>query len=265
MTETISERTLYHPLGKILESVGLKNIQEIRSGKGYIDIECFYDSFKIVVEIKIEDPHTKWKNLLEGVAQAWRYSKSTDAKGIIVIEYPASIRRPLTITPEIVEQLAAQSQVNSVVLSDFWADRLIGIRPTELLKKFKEKADTFITKKEKYVSLDLAVETIRDSILTISEVLRDFIGTVDDLINTVVGRFDLFLALAGKDKEELRLAAIDLSSYLLVNQILFYHIYASLTKKIPDFDEDKINSVYDLKEYFKKIIGICLADRVTFV
>jgi len=256
MPEKITERTLYPPISKSLEGIGFRNIQEIRSGKGYIDLECFYDSLKLIIEIKIEDPHTKWKNLLEGVAQAWGYSKSTDAIGFIVLEYPAEVRRPLIFTPEFIEELANQSQINAIVLTEFWTDKFVKITPIELFENLKEKTDAFIVRQEKYVSLDLAVETIRDAILTISGVLRQYVGTIDDLINTVVGRFDLFLALAEEDEEKLRMAAIDLSSYLLVNQILFYHIYASLTKRIPDLDEKEINSIYDLKEWFNKIFDI---------
>ncbi|RJS81096.1 hypothetical protein CW713_06720 [Methanophagales archaeon] len=256
MDQKITERTLYPFIGKTLEEIGFKNIQEISAGKGYIDIESFLNSFKLIIEVKIEDPHTKWKNLLEGVAQAWEYSKSASAMGFIVIEYPADVRRPLLFTPAVVEELANLSNVKAFVLTDFWTDRFVRITPLELFKKLKERADVFIIRKEKYVSLDLAIDTIREAILTISGVLRQYVGTIDDLINTIVGRFDLFLSLAEEKEEKLKIAAIDLSSYLLVNQILFYHVYASLTKKITDLDETKINSVFDLKEYFKKITDI---------
>ena len=254
--QKITERTLYPFIGKSLEETGFKSIQEISAGKGYIDLECFYNSLSLIIEVKIEDPHTKWKNLLEGVAQAWKYSKSTNAVGSIVIEYPTDVRRPLLFTPEVIEEIANQSNVKVFVLTDFWTKKIDKITPIELFRELKEKTDAFIIRKEKYVSLDLAVETIREAILTISGVLRQSIGTIDDLINTVVGRFDLFLSLAEEKEEKLKIAAIDLSSYLLVNQILFYHIYASLTKKITDLDEAKINSVFDLKEYFKKITDV---------
>lgn len=254
--QKITERTLYPFIGKSLDEIGFKSIQEISAGKGYIDLECFYNSLRLIIEVKIEDPHTKWKNLLEGVAQAWKYSKSTNAVGSIVIEYPTDVRRPLLFTPEVIEEIANQSNVKVFVLTDFWTKKIDKITPIELFRELKEKTDAFIIRKEKYVSLDLAVDTIREAILTISGVLRQSIGTIDDLINIVVGRFDLFLSLAEENEEKLRLAAIDLSSYLLVNQILFYHIYASLTKKIDDLDETKINSVFDLKEYFKKITDV---------
>ena len=256
MAQKISERTLYPYIGKILEKLEFQNIQEIGVGKGWVDIECFYISLKFIIEVKIEDPHTKWKNLLEGVAQAWEYSKSASATGFIVIEYPTGVRRPLSFTPEVIEEIANQSKVNAMVLTEFWTDKFVKITPIELFRKLKEKSDGFILRREKYVSLDLAVETIREAILTISGILRQYIGTIDDLINTVVGRFDLFLSFVEGKEEKIRIAAIDLSSYLLVNQILFYHIYASLTKKIDDLDETKINSIYDLKERFKEITDI---------
>ena len=74
-----TERTYYPYISKFLNEMGFKSIQEIKSDKGYLDIECIYDSLKFIIEIKIEDPKTKWKKLFEGIAQAWRYSKSLNA------------------------------------------------------------------------------------------------------------------------------------------------------------------------------------------
>ncbi len=253
-----TERTYYPYISKFLNEMGFKSIQEIKSDKGYLDIECIYDSLKFIIEIKIEDPKTKWKKLFEGIAQAWRYSKSLNAQGFIVIEYPAEVRSPISFEPNVLETIALESKCNVVVLTDFWTDKFPEkIKVKELFEEFKKKLDNYLRNKEKSISLDLAIDTIRDAIISISSILRDFFGTsINDLINTVVGRFDLFLALSERKEEEIRPVAIDLASYLLVNQILFYHVYSSLTKKVPVLDEEKINSVYDLKEYFDKIINI---------
>ncbi|HEC86850.1 MAG TPA: SAM-dependent DNA methyltransferase, partial [Thermoplasmatales archaeon] len=263
MVEVLTERSLYKPVSKILEKYDFKNIQEVRSGKGYIDIECFYDSYKIIVEIKIEDPRTKWKNLLDGVAQAYSYSKSTNASGFIVLEYPSTVRRPLEITPEIVEQIVSTIPMNAIVLTDFWTNRFIGkkqITTPNLIRRCREKIDVFITQEERDISFDFVIETIRESVNAISGMLRKVSGEkLGDVLNTVVGRFDLFLSLGEQKKEDiegLRLAAVDLASYLLVNQILFYHVYSILTKKIDDLDEEKIKSVFDLKRELKKITDI---------
>jgi type I restriction-modification system DNA methylase subunit len=256
LSDRITERTLYNPISNLLSSLGFKNISEIGSGKGYIDIACFYDNLKLVIEVKIEDPYTKWKNLLDGVAQGYEYSKSSASAGFIVIEYPSNIRRPLLVKPEIVQYLATSSKVNAMALTEFWTHKYIDITPIDLFNIMKERTEAYVLKQEKAVSLDFTVETIRTSIISISGILRETTGITDDLISMVVGRFDLFAALAEKDREKLRVAAIDLASYLLVNQILFYHIYASLTKKIDDLDENNIKSVYDLKDCFKRITDI---------
>jgi len=256
LSDRITERSLYNPIGNTLANLGFKNISEIASGKGFIDIACFYGNLKLIIEVKIEDPHTKWKSLLDGVAQGYDYTKSSSSSGFIVIEYPASIRRPLVFRPEVIEYLATSSKVNAIALTEFWTHKYIDITPKDLFDILKERTEAYLSKQEKAVSLDFTVDTIRNAIISISGVLRETVGTIDDLIDMVVGRFDLFAALAEKDMEKLRVAAIDLSSYLLVNQILFYHIYASLTKKIDDLDENKIKSVFDLKDCFKQITDI---------
>jgi type I restriction-modification system DNA methylase subunit len=254
--DRITERTLYPPISNILNKYGFKNISEIRIGHGVIDIECFYGELKLVVEVKIEDPHTKLKNLLEGVAQGYEYSKSSSSVGFVVIEYPASVRRPLVFKPEVIEDLALSSQVNVMALTDFWTHKCLQITSKDFFSLLKERTEAYVQRQEKSVSLDFAVDTIRDAIISISGILREIVGIGDDLINTVVGRFDYFAAMAEKNEEKLRVAAIDLSSYLLVNQILFYHIYASLTEKVDDLDENNIRSVHDLKNTFKQITDI---------
>ena len=69
------------------------------------------------------------------------------------------------------------------------------------------------------------IETLRESIVVLSDHLK-VLSNIDmeKLLSSVVGRFDLFVALgetSNIQEEDLRMATIDLSSYLLLNQILF--------------------------------------------
>lgn len=253
---TIKEDSLYPPLVEYLKRIGFKSISQMRAGNGFVDIACFFETLKFIIEIKIEAGNSKWKSLLDGAAQAWNYSRLTNACGYVVIEYPLSVRNPLSTEPDVIDHLAIHSMVNVFILLDFWTGKYEKIKPVDLFYELKDKANNYLASKQKDVSLDFAVETIREAILTISGSLRQVVGTIDDLIDTVVGRFDLFLALAEESKQAARVAAIDLSAYLLVNQILFYHVYSSLTQKIVDFDEDNIRSISDLKRYFKNITDI---------
>jgi len=72
-----------------------------------------------------------------------------------------------------------------------------------------------------------------------------------------VDKLDLFSSIGEiKDKETAKRQVINLASYLLFNQLLFYHIYKRKTspEKLPELEE--IKNVKDIQKYFDKITDI---------
>jgi len=258
LSEHITERSLYQPLSVCLSRLGFASIQEVNLGGQFLDIEFWFQSEKFILEVKIGKWETK---LLEGVVQAKGYAERANTENIIVLAYPPEIRRP--IFPEMLETIALKSQLDAFVLTHYWKEAFIEtkrVTATSLLTQLAER----VQRKETVVSLDLVIKTVSDGITLLAEHLRALGHVeVERLVNTVVGRFDLFLALGqttGVDEEELKLAAIDLSAYLLVNQILFYHIYAQLSppslgqRKPPPLQD--ITDLGELQGYFKRITDI---------
>lgn len=262
MKSKITERSLYPELSRLLKENGFENISDIGVKHGYFDFECFYNYKRFIVEVKIGNGRY-FRNLLRGITQAWGYCKDVKGDGILVIEYPAQVRTPLFIKPEIVKDLATETKVSAIFLSDFLNESFSSIKVSELFPKLRFAIDDFLKTKETKTSFRLIIDTLRTGICIISEILRAQITKkeISELIDTVVGRFDLFLGLGQIEKskkvtEKLQLAAVDLIPYLLSNQLLFYRIFSETTGKVEKLDENKITSIQNLKNYFKKITVI---------
>ena len=74
-------------------------------------------------------------------------------------------------------------------------------------------------------------------------------------MNLITGKLDLFMALSElKKEEEVQDMVLNLISYLLVNQMLFYHVFSKKSGKIPELTE--LNSLNSLKLQFKNITEI---------
>ena len=75
-------------------------------------------------------------------------------------------------------------------------------------------------------SLPATVAVLRARVDELSALLRKHAAQDVDLVDEVVGHFDQFAGLSGgEDAAKLKRAAFDLAAYLLVNQILFYHLH----------------------------------------
>lgn len=248
----ITERSLYPPIVQQLSQLGFTAIQEVDLGGAYPDIEFWRGADRFIVEVKIG---TWQKKLIGSIIQAKKYSEKAKSDNILLLFYPPEIRRPLV--PSLLSDLALKTPVTALVLTKYWKeDFTTGKRPKviDLLSDLKQKVEA----KRPTVSLNLVIRTLRESIRMLSDHLR-ILGDVqlEKIVSTVVGRFDLFLALGGSvgvQEEDLKMATIDLSSYLLLNQILFYHIYSQLTKNIPEFPE--IKDLEHLAQYFTKMTDV---------
>ena len=249
MTERITELTLYPPIINYLSKLGFTGISQVDIGRKYPDIEFWLDSEKVILELKIGEP----LKLLKGVVQANEYASKVGTRNTIIVVYPPEIRHPLIRE---VETIALDTEVLALVLTDYWKEGFIDetITVRELLGRFKER----IEKKERVISFSTIIKTLREGIEKLSGIIRSLSDVQRaKIVNTVVGRFDLFLAIGESTKakkEELKLAAIDLASYLLVNQILFYHIYREKTKNVSPLPARA--TIDDLIEKFNEITEI---------
>jgi len=170
----------------------------------------------------------------------------------MVFVYPSEIRRPLVSD---VKAIALDTRVVCLLLTEYARGRF----ETKPRSVFQELKISIEARKLAPANLEFVVESLRDAVETLSETLRSFsMIDLQQAIDFVVGRFDLFMGLSEsrKEREEtLKMTSIDLLSYLLINQILFYHIFSKVSQSVDPLPT-KIKSIRELEGYFKQITDI---------
>lgn len=247
MTARITERSLYPPLDNYLKELGFNSVSEIKDKRGQLDILAIKESEKFIIEVKIGDPQEK---ILKGIEQAQKYAKDNNTNNIIVINYPESIR---TEDYEKINRKTLITTTNTFSSHDYF----IGLKDVCPKLLFDELNDSILTKQKiDDVDVNLVIRAISESISQINNTLRNLTkNDIDNLIRLITGKLDLFLALSElKKEEEMENMALNLISYLLVNQMLFYHVFSKKSNRIPELV--KINTLHELKLQFKNITEI---------
>mgnify|MGYP001088128003 CR=1 FL=1 len=182
-----------------------------------------------------------------------KYHRVLGIKGGFAVLYPERLSQPMSA--EAVRVLASKSRF-----------KLVAMFPPEDARPFKvyeglmpEVAEILaehILAPPKYVepSIDYIIKSLRDSAIYILNGLRHLSGS--DLEGFFGGK-DVFKNVLQYEEgtypvEELRCAI----AYLLVNQLLFYHVLSRLRPEFPEIDPDTINQPRDLERYFDRILDI---------
>ncbi|MBC7129408.1 MAG: N-6 DNA methylase [Thermoplasmatales archaeon] len=242
----IEERTLYPPIISYLQELGFEAIGETRVARKQPDILFSLDKVSFVIEIKIGRPDIG----LKAVAQAHDYAKKLGTQNIIILIYPEEYRDQAIFDESIVTRVALEKEISALVLTDYWTESLV-IKPIELFKSLKDK---IISKKVK-VEFNTVVELIKSYVKDLSDIIYQI--EMDELVSEVVNKLDLFSSIGEiKDEEAAKRQVKILASYLLFNQLLFYHIFKRKTKdeRLPELE--KIESVKELQNYFDQITNI---------
>ena len=235
MGERVSERSFYAPLIKVLEQFNIKAAQEIEityKGVKFPDLEAYIDGEKIIVEVKID---TEYK-LSEAIVDAHRKAMLVDATGMIAILLPSEARQ---LKPEILPDIAPKIRfAQALILLPWYTDQLRNKDFYDLAKILREKYDEYVKTRVPIVSFDLIVNVARDVISDLALILRKHFGMkkLSDMAMWIVGRFDIYKAMLEEfevSEEEMRIWIADIMAYILINQILFYHIISKKLKKDP--------------------------------
>jgi hypothetical protein len=199
-----------------------------------------------VVETKL-GAETK---LLDAIVRLYDYSKYTDAKGAFAILFPEELRRPWNI--ELLEQIAVDPKlkyITTAIFKDFRpSSRFVG--------NLSEIADWIASQ----VLQPLAIEVDTGfAIKVLTELVESMTLTVKSLrtkdLEEIFGGKTVFENILEYEEghypvDEMRQAAI----YLLVNQIIFYHILSCSNLGFEPIEEGKINQPTDLLRYFKAVL-----------
>ncbi|BDH80247.1 hypothetical protein MTTB_p270 (plasmid) [Methanothermobacter tenebrarum] len=243
----IEERTLYSPIIDCLHELGFEAVGETKVGKKHPDILFTYDETSFVIEVKIGKPEIG----LNAVAQAHDYAKKLGTQNnIIILIYPENYRNQVILDESIVRRIALEEEIHTLVLTEYWTESLV----TEPIRLFESLKDKIINKKRK-VDFNTVVNLIKTYVKDLGDIIYQI--ETDQLVPEVVDKLDLFSSIGEiKDKRKAEKQVKVLASYLLFNQLLFYHIFKrkAQNKLLPELE--KIKNVQELQSYFDHITSI---------
>lgn len=244
----IEERTFYPPIINYLQIIGFSAIGNTIVTKKEPDILFKLNDISFVIEVKLDKVE---RVLTEAVGQAYDYGRRLGTTNVIVLVYPERLRNASLANFDIIDRLALEEKVSAFVFTEYWTQGLV-IEPSKLFNLLKEKIEA----KQVQVDFGTTVKLIETYAKELNSVVYEI--RTDELVAEVVDKLDLFSSIGEiKDKDTAKKQVINLASYLLFNQLLFYHIYKRRVKdnnSLPELNE--IENVNDIQKYFDKITKI---------
>jgi len=232
-----------------LGDLGFDNVSEAEVGGRYPDIIARYKSEKFVIQVRIDGERVRQDLLRDAYVAARR----ADTMNVVTMVYPHEVRRRLPDELTL-RSLALQSAVVSDVFTSYLTSEIKDTAENVFLR-IKEAVD----QGTKTTDIELAVHQLSQEVESVAMTLRRIAGPeIEPALQSVVGRFDLFMALGNQTPEETRVGAIDLMAYLLLDQLLFYHIYSERTGDVDPLPAS-ITSLRDLTRVFTELRRIDFA------
>lgn len=188
--------------------------------------------------------------LLDAMVRLYDYSKYTDAKGAFAILFPEELRRRWTT--EMLEKIAVDPKLKYVATAIFKDNR----QSTKYEGNLSEVADWIASQVLKPLAVEAdtgfairvlteAVEAITLNVRSLKEKdLEEIFGgktVFENILQYEEGHYPL---------DEMRQAA----TYLLVNQIIFYHVLSTANTEFEAIDESEIGKPSDLLRYFEAVL-----------
>jgi methylase of polypeptide subunit release factors len=246
----ITERTLYNIISEFLQkNFNAKSLQEVGGGegRGYIDLYFQLDSASFLLEIKIGGE----KELAKAIDKMYtKYIPQFGTKNIIILVYPERWRT-LSIPPDLIEKVKEEiltEKVRGRVYTDYWS----GWPENQEVKGIFNELWIHFNKREIKVEFDSIVKAIRELVQELYTGIRQ--ARTKEIFEEVATKLELFAGLGEiKNKQKAESEVSMLASYLLFNQLLFYHVYKVKTKDEKLEELKPIKSIKELHEYFTKI------------
>lgn len=239
-----TEMTLRDLLIEELKRRGVVVVPEVSfrtiDGRRLVPDLLLRDSAEYVVETKL-GAETK---LLDAMVQLYDYGKHvTEAKGAFAVLFPAELRRPWP--SDVIESIAKDSKTQISCIGIFK-----DLRPSQPFKGSLFEVADWISRhvlRPLVVEADtgFAIRVLRDAVDYVtasvrqlqSKNLEDIFGgrsVFENVLQYEEGKYPL---------EEMRRAA----TYLLVNQLLFYHVLTRMDSSFQVINEDGVKRPGDLR------------------
>jgi hypothetical protein len=245
MQTQIQESTLYPDIIQYLKTQGFDTIGETKFKETGTrpDIIFEYAGQRFVVEVKLDDK----KVALEATAQAARYARLLKTDNFIVLVYPKSLKQNTLFGAADLTQLVLHTPLLALISTEKFTKDLDKTSLVEIVKLLKQK----LTQKENTIDFDTVVNRINNYVTDFNAAVYRF--NQEKLTEEIVSKLDLFSSIGDfKDKETATKQVLNLASFLLFNQILFFHIFSRKTKgKVSELAE--LQEIKGLQYYFDEI------------
>jgi len=252
-----TEDTVTNLLAKELEKCGVKtelfptistpagikkpDIWCINAGSYPIEAK-FKETDLIKAIAKIQNEYLKWSDVI-GI------------KGGFAILYPEELSRP--VPPEMLINLAYKVKFKTIAMFPpkdtrksftVFEGSLIDI--ARILAKHILTPPEYVEPNTEYI-----IKALRDSAIYITTALRYLSGKE---LEEIFGGKEVFRNILQYEEQKYPIESLRLASaYLLINQLLFYHVLAARKPEMfEQIDVDRIKKPADLNRYFKKVLHI---------
>jgi type I restriction-modification system DNA methylase subunit len=194
----------------------------------------------------------KWEgNETKGLVQAARYQR-LGGKGIFVVTFSNRLRR--SMPQKTLVQQALNSKIN--VIAVFNDDRVQDF--------FSGSMNSVVTKISKHVLYEIPVAEVKTekviSILqnAVNYISAALVGVSEQSIDEIFGGKSVFENILQFEEKKYPLKEMRKgAAYLLLNQILFYHLLSKARPKdFLELEEDNVKSFDDLQIYFDAVLKI---------
>ena len=182
-----------------------------------------------------------------------KHYKVLGIKGGFAILYPEQLSQPMPV--DVVKDLAFKLKFKLISMFPPEDSRPFKVYEGPLFEIAKILSEHIFTP-PKFVepSIDYIIDSLRESAKYILNGLRHL---TDAQLEGFFGGEDVFKNILQYEEgkypiEELKLAA----AYLLINQLLFYHVLSKLRTEFLEIDPDNIKEPSDLNKYFRKVLDV---------
>lgn len=249
----VTEPTLEQEVASYLAvELGAQIITQASTRRKQPDIILILNGCRFVLELKIGGE----RELIQAVSQAYEYMLLVDADGLIGLVYPGNTRKTVE-NQEDVQDIVLNTPISALVLSPTHARNYSSLT----LGEFTEKSRAFLFERMPSIDIGLVTKVMREAVETLSLRIRRHHKVYKPVLDTVINKFELFQALSSPERaqsaeieRDLDATACDLAAYILVNQMLLYHLlHKSLN--LPPLPTE-LRRISKLDDYFDSITEI---------
>ena len=248
----IIERTIYPELVKLLESIGFSDVLgESKAGKNrnYTDVTFSYKETNFLAEIKFGNTSDSGVNH-KIFSQAYRYAKEKNIENFLILVYPNDLSGHVYLGSEWFTDQCINNKIRCYIFTSKWSDEILD-SPKNIFKNLKRVHDQ---EKAEKPSMGWIVKLLQSAVKDLNRVNNHANKT--NMVKEVVDKLNVFIGVGGfeaKDENRIKTELVNLSTYLLFNQLLFYRIYRVRVENNDLPPLQQIEKISKLQEFFNLI------------